>query len=345
MPELERLILPFVQSGDKQKKKRDMFIHTVDDDKYETLLLLVKGKFHVPVAERTRSQKSAVVQFWRRKELFTLGNEESPTLYFNGRKVVKKSEVSGVVAKTFKETKSAGYKKLKQRSHDSYAGLTERKIRQVTSSSIRYRVHNAAFTNKAVPKPVRAHHVQSQHQIDLVDLSKEPVELGGKSYRYILSVMDVFSRYLWLVPLPTKSSRGIARELKKIYERDGPPDRLQSDQGLEFHGRVENICKKYRIRRIRSRPYYPQSQGKVERSHRRLRDKMMFDLLAMKGKGINWAKNLPRYCRVLNEEKKEELGWLSPFEVYYGRKSNVLTKASLENYDRIFKNPQKERSV
>ena len=82
-------------------------------------------------------------------------------------------------------------------------------------------------------------------------------------------------------------------------------DRLQSDQGLEFHGRVENICKKYRIRRIRSRPYYPQSQGKVERSHRRLRDKMMFDLLAMKRKGINWAKNLPSYCRVLNEEKKE----------------------------------------
>ena len=53
----------------------------------------------------------------------------------------------------------------------------------------------------------------------------------------------------------------------------------------------------------------------------------------MKGKGINWANNLPSYCRILNEEKKEELGWLSPFEVYYGRKSNVLIKASLKNYD------------
>ena len=112
-------ILLFVQSGDKQKKKRDTFIHTVDDDKYKTLLLLVKGKFHVPLAEQTRSQKSAVVQFWRREELFTLGNEESPTLYFNGGKVVRKSEVSRAVAKIFKETKSTGYKKLKQRSHDS----------------------------------------------------------------------------------------------------------------------------------------------------------------------------------------------------------------------------------
>jgi len=53
----------------------------------------------------------------------------------------------------------------------------------------------------------------------------------------------------------------------------------------------------------------------------------------MKGKGINWEKNLPSYCRILNEEKKEELGWLSPFEAYYGRKSNTVTKASLENYD------------
>ena len=60
---------------------------------------------------------------------------------------------------------------------------------------------------------------------------------------------------------------------------------------------------------------------------------MMYDLLAMKGKGINWAKNLPNYCRVLNQEAKEELGWLSLFEVFYGQKSNVVTKASLEHYD------------
>ena len=198
-------ILPFVQGAEKGKKRRDTFMHTVDDDKYETLLLLsVERKFHVPVAQRTRSQKSAVVQFWRRKELFNLGPEATPTLYFNGRKVVKTSDVSGIVAKTFKETKSPGYKKLKHRSDDSYAGLTERRIRQVTSSNVKYRVHNAAFTNKAVPKPVRAHHVQSQHQVDLVDLSKQAVEFAGKTYRYIISVIDVFSRFLWLAPLSSK---------------------------------------------------------------------------------------------------------------------------------------------
>ena len=239
---------------------------------------------------------------------------------------MKTSDVSGIVAKTFKETKSAGYKKLKHRSDDSYAGLTERRIRQVTSSNVKYRVHNATFTNKAVPKPVRAHHVQSQHQVDLVDLSKQAVEFAGKTYRYIISVIDVFSRFLWLAPLSSNQVDAQQGSLKKYTKgMDVLPDRLQSDQGLEFYGHVEGLCKRYKIRRIRSRPYHPQSQGKVERSHRRLRAKMMYDLLAMKRKGINWAKNLPSYCRILNEEKKEELGWLSPFEVYYGRKSNVVT--------------------
>jgi len=91
----------------------------MDDETNETLLLLVQGKFNVPVNQRTRLQKSAVVRFWKRRDLFALGPEESPTLYFNGKKAVKTSDVSKIVGKTFKETKSAGYKKLKHRAADS----------------------------------------------------------------------------------------------------------------------------------------------------------------------------------------------------------------------------------
>lgn len=148
-----------------------------------------------------------MLQFWRRKGLFTLGNEESPTLYFNR----KKSEVSGVVAKTFKKPKSAGYKKRKHRSHDSHARLTEGRIRQVTSSNIKYRVHSAAFTNKGIPKPVRAHHAQSQHQINLVDLIEQGASRAWQEELQVHSLchgcVHSFSRYFWLLPLSTKSSR------------------------------------------------------------------------------------------------------------------------------------------
>ena len=34
---------------------------------------------------------------------------------------------------------------------------------------------------------------------------------------------------------------------------------------------------------------------------------------------------MPNYARVMNLDKKEVLSWMSPFEVYYGRKNNIRT--------------------
>ena len=72
-----------------------------------------------------------------------------------------------------------------------------------------------------------------------------------------------------------------------------------------------------KIKTIYSRPYHPQSQGKVERSHRSLREKMTYDFLR---KGVNWMKELPIYQRVLNEEPKEVLKYNFAFQVYYAQK-------------------------
>ena len=57
----------------------------------------------------------------------------------------------------------------------------------------------------------------------------------------------------------------------------------------------------------------------------------MYDFINLGKKGINWASNLASYSHILNEESKEELEWKIPFTVYFGRKSNILVKPSLEN--------------
>ena len=75
---------------------------------------------------------------------------------------------------------------------------------------------------------------------------------------------------------------------------------------------------------INCRPCNPQAQGKVERSHHSLRQKIYYDLIQQKKIGVSWVKSLPEYMKCLNNEKKEELGWKSSFEIYYGRKSNKL---------------------
>ena len=86
---------------------------------------------------------------------------------------------------------------------------------------------------------------------------------------------------------------------------------------------------------ISSRSYNPKAQGKIEGSHRELRNKLHYDMVKLKNKAVDWVENLPNYMRVLNELAREELGWHSPFEVRYRRKSNFVVKVSYNTTETI----------
>lgn len=113
-----------------------------------------------------------------------------------------KSAISGLVSKTFDDAKS-GSKNAAKSSCCWFCGSEREKY---TESKIKYHIHNVKFTNKATPRLVTAKSVQAQHQVDLMDLSKDAVEHDGRAYRYVLSIMDVFSRYSWLHQPEKKAS-------------------------------------------------------------------------------------------------------------------------------------------
>ena len=155
-------------------------------------------------------------------------------------------------------------------------------------------------------------------------MRKQAVSCSGQRYQYILTIQDVFSRYLWLRPLTYKTSKVVSKALGDLYIEVGPPKVLQSDRGGEFKKWVKKLCKNLNVKMIQSRPYHPQSQGKVERSHRALRKKITFDFGHLRKSGVNWAKQLKEYQKLQNEESMEALGNKSPFEVFYSRKSNAV---------------------
>ena len=83
------------------------------------------------------------------------------------------------------------------------------------------------------------------------------IEYNGKTYQYICSVLDVFSRFHWLVLVQSKHSRKVKSKLKKIFDENGNPRTLQGDGGKEFLGEVKTFSKKTEIRMTKSTPYYP----------------------------------------------------------------------------------------
>jgi len=65
--------------------------------------------------------------------------------------------------------------------------------------------------------------------MDLVDLLSFAEHNDG--YSYILTMVDVFSHYVWVIPLKDKEESMINKKLARHFSMFGPPTELQSDNG------------------------------------------------------------------------------------------------------------------
>ena len=132
----------------------------VDDVVNDTLVQLTKNEFDVPVKQRSAQQKASCVRFWRNKSKFSIQNVNGEQkLLFDGKAVMKKSELRDVVRKEFKHCKGIGARKLKHRLKKRFEGVSEPQLQHVLSKSKANKV-NARFTNKAISRSIRARAVQ-----------------------------------------------------------------------------------------------------------------------------------------------------------------------------------------
>ncbi|PSC74508.1 hypothetical protein C2E20_2159 [Micractinium conductrix] len=118
----------------------------------------------------------------------------------------------------------------------------------------------------------------------LMHLAADLIDLGAgrdERYRYVLVVIDVFSRYCWLYPLASKTTIGVARHLYFQFMRTQVPAKLQTDNGLEFCGKeVKELCELFNVRHAKSMPGHPETNGCVERKNRELKNKIRALLMA-----------------------------------------------------------------
>ena len=57
-----------------------------------------------------------------------------------------------------------------------------------------------------------------------------------KEIRFLLCVIDIFSKYAWVVPLKDKKGITIVNAFQSIlYSLKGKPNKIWTDQGSEFY--------------------------------------------------------------------------------------------------------------
>eukprot|EP00118_Oscarella_pearsei_P022811 m.267105 g.267105 ORF g.267105 m.267105 type:complete len:286 (+) comp40508_c1_seq30:569-1426(+) len=235
-----------------------------------------------------------------------------------GLPVLKKSETLAVVQKIYEDTKGEGAKKLAKRLQQNVVGVSGHNQIQEELNSLKVKqTTQPKFCNKRILHPIEEKEVMHRNQIDLENFQKMPVTKDFVTYRYVLSVLDVMSRYLMLRPLSDKSAQCVADELNKLYSLFGPPVIVQSDQGKEFTAQlVQNLMKSLGVRMIFGSPYYPQSQGKDERSHQTWKQKVKYDITTSGGVFHDWVSELPTYMMIYNESPHSSLGMKTPLRCF-----------------------------
>ena len=99
-------------------------------------------------------------------------------------------------------------------------------------------------------------------QIDLVGTFNSPI------YKYVLSGIDVFTKYLFAVPLTNGSTDTTARELVRIFfNHSYLPTTIVSDLGSTFVSDLMNeLAKLLQVKLKHATLKHPQTIGAVERS-------------------------------------------------------------------------------
>ena len=90
-------------------------------------------------------------------------------------------------------------------------------------------------------KPARRHYrrnrvivggIDELWQMDLADMQSITADNDG--YRYLLVCIDVFSKFVWVIPLKNKTGPVLVTAFKGILESGRKPQKIQTDQGTEF---------------------------------------------------------------------------------------------------------------
>ena len=151
----------------------------------------------------------------------------------------------------------------------SYAGITREDVELFLKKKGEYQLRRQPV--KVTNKSILAREPRHKLQIDLIDFSR----YEKRGYRYIVTVVDVFTRYIWLRAIKRKEADVVRGILAQICDEDNfLPRVIISDLGGEFRGEVTEWCKENGIKQENTRSYSP--LGLVETINKQVR-KMVMD--------------------------------------------------------------------
>lgn len=156
---------------------------------------------------------------------------------------------------------------------------------------------------------------------------------------YLSTIMDDYSRYIIAWELSTNMETTDAKRIVKTaldktgLNKDNRP-RLLSDNGSCY---VSNEFQKFindsKMGHVRGAPYHPQTQGKIERYHRSMKNVVKLENYFFPD---NLRANIESFVDYYNNHRyHESLKNVTPADVYFGRDKEVLNRRKEIKFETI----------
>ena len=200
--------------------------------------------------------------------------------------------------------------------------------------------NNKIFINEIYSKPPRryyatnktdVYHIDDTWSLDILDL-KDYGSKNNKGYRYVLVIIDNFSKFGWTVPLKNKNAQTIKDSFENILiSSKRKPNLIESDRGKEFYNNIfQDFLNKNNIKLYSRNSSY----GAVfaERFNRTIRD--LLKKIVFEQGDAKWIDILQSITKQYNDRVHSSTK-LSPKDASLKKNEGVVYKNLLDKRKKI----------
>lgn len=206
----------------------------------------------------------------------------------------------------------------KQLLHEKNIKISIRRLRHILKSMPDYLQH----VTHRIHFPRRDYSVHGWLHIMQADLSiLKPIN----GFNYLMVCIDLYTLYIWAIPLQNKNPKTLEIEFKKIFEKNGKPDEIQTDEGGEFVG-CRNFFKNEEI-------YFHIKRGRNKANYAELAilwlKKKIYTYLHTTDQEppkYDWPSAVPAAVLSLNSTYHKSLGNLRPIDLNSREKAVLIDR-------------------
>ena len=182
-----------------------------------------------------------------------------------------------------------------------------------------------------ITKKSNVYHIDDTCSLDILDLKDYGPE-NNRGYRYVLVIIDNFSKYGWTIPLKNKNAQTIKDSFENIIMTSKrKPNLFESDRGKEFHNNIfQDFLNKNNIK-LYSRN---SSFGSVfaERFNRTIRD--LLKKIVFERGDAKWIDILPTITKQYNNRIHSSTK-LTPNQASLKKNEGYVYKNSLDKRKKV----------